>query len=267
MDKREILFEYLIKEYLHTHEPIGSEFLRLRIDIKVSSATIRNYFKKMVDDGELAQPHISSGRIPTNKALKRYWKHKLLPLKKISVNSINQISHSAQETGLFCIVKFFKQNIFIELVNVKDRYLLLIFEDGEAMIRYSEPLERFLQSIIFTDIRDLYKISKDLCINSIYDALEVLLRKNQTSIKGSNDLIDMSKEHKFEDDKLLNCLKGDLFEQVNNGLYFRDVIPEGYMAIKQDININTDDAKILLIGRLTKNFEEFYQLLNKQNRG
>jgi len=263
LDKRELLFEYLVREYLNTREPIGSEFLRLRVDIKISSATIRNYFKKMVDEGELAQPHISSGRIPTDKALKRYWKHKLLPLNKVSVADIEQVDESAKETGLFCIVKFYKSNRFVELVNVGGRFLLLVFEEGEIAIKYSEPLERFLYSIINADVTDLYKITKDLCITSVHDAIDSMLKKQGVAIRGSSELINMSREQKFEDDKLVDAIKGDLFERVTDGLYFRDVVPEGYLAIKQDINIKQDSAKILVIGRLTKNFEEFYNLLNK----
>ncbi len=264
MDKRELLFEYLVREYLHSQEPIGSEFLKLRVDIKISSATIRNYFKKMVDEGELAQPHISSGRIPTDKALKKYWKHKLLPLRPLVTDSLGSVSESAEETGLFCIVKFSKPNRFKELINAGNRYLILVFDEGEIAVKYSEPLERFLQSMLHIDINDLRKIVKDVCINSVYDGIDAMLKKNQTSIRGSNKLIDMSREQRFEDDRLVEAIKGDLFEKVSDGLYFRDVVPEGYLAIKQDIHIKNSDAKILLIGRLTKNFEEFYTLINNK---
>ena len=63
--KKDILLEQVIVQYLKSKEPIGSESLKASCRMGVSSATIRNYFKVLVQEGWLAQPHISSGRIPT----------------------------------------------------------------------------------------------------------------------------------------------------------------------------------------------------------
>lgn len=57
----------VVKEYTETAMPVGSEVLVRKYFTDVSSATIRNAMAQLESDGYLYQPHISSGRIPTDK--------------------------------------------------------------------------------------------------------------------------------------------------------------------------------------------------------
>lgn len=58
----------LIKLYLETGKPIGSNTLKETAFDRLSSATIRNYFSRLEKDGLLMQHHASGGRVPTHKA-------------------------------------------------------------------------------------------------------------------------------------------------------------------------------------------------------
>ena len=70
MDKRrEQLFKQIVKIYLATAEPVGSLFLADKFG-DVSSATIRNEMMALEQDGYIYQPHISAGRVPTEKGYK-----------------------------------------------------------------------------------------------------------------------------------------------------------------------------------------------------
>ncbi len=62
----------LVDLYLKTGYPIGSNTLRENGFEALSSATIRNYFAKLEEDGLLKQQHSSGGRIPTPLAFKMY---------------------------------------------------------------------------------------------------------------------------------------------------------------------------------------------------
>ncbi len=62
----------LIELYLQTGKPIGSNTLRENGFEHISSATIRNYFAKLEEEGFLRQQHSSGGRIPTHLAYKLY---------------------------------------------------------------------------------------------------------------------------------------------------------------------------------------------------
>lgn len=66
------ILKQIIREYIDTAEPVGSETLEKRYDLGVSPATIRNEMVEMERLGYLKKAHASSGRIPTSKSLKLY---------------------------------------------------------------------------------------------------------------------------------------------------------------------------------------------------
>lgn len=62
----------LVEHYIHTGKPVGSNVLKDVGFEDLSSATIRNYFAHLEEDGYLAQQHSSGGRIPTDNAFRLY---------------------------------------------------------------------------------------------------------------------------------------------------------------------------------------------------
>lgn len=64
----------LIEHYLTTGKPVGSNTLKEAEFEDISSATIRNYFSELEEQGYLQQLHTSGGRVPTDKALRLYAK-------------------------------------------------------------------------------------------------------------------------------------------------------------------------------------------------
>ena len=72
-DQRErLVLLGLIELYLETGKPIGSNTLRENGFSHLSSATIRNYFEKLEEEGLLKQQHSSGGRAPTHLAYELY---------------------------------------------------------------------------------------------------------------------------------------------------------------------------------------------------
>ena len=66
------ILKALIDEYLEAAEAVGSEVLEKKYSLGVSSATVRNEMVTLTKMGYLKQPHTSSGRMPTPKAMKFY---------------------------------------------------------------------------------------------------------------------------------------------------------------------------------------------------
>ena len=62
----------IVEDYVHTREPVGSKALVERHHLGVSSATIRNDMAALEEEGLLAAPHTSSGRIPTDKGYRLF---------------------------------------------------------------------------------------------------------------------------------------------------------------------------------------------------
>lgn len=66
------ILKCIVREYIDSAEPVGSETIEKKFDLGVSPATIRNEMAAMVTSGYLSKTHSSSGRIPSSKALKLY---------------------------------------------------------------------------------------------------------------------------------------------------------------------------------------------------
>jgi heat-inducible transcriptional repressor len=82
LDRERKVLLGLVDYYLKTGKPVGSHTLKEVGFDDLSSATIRNYFARLEDEGYLTQQHISGGRIPTDKAYRLYanaYKDFLLP--------------------------------------------------------------------------------------------------------------------------------------------------------------------------------------------
>lgn len=67
-DRQQQLIDFIVREYVKTAEPVGSAYVTDKGDFEVSPATIRNDMMALEEQGYLAQPHTSAGRVPTDKA-------------------------------------------------------------------------------------------------------------------------------------------------------------------------------------------------------
>lgn len=65
-DRRQRVLAALIEEYVARALPVGSRTLVEQYHLGVSSATVRNELSVLEEDGYIAQPHTSAGRIPTD---------------------------------------------------------------------------------------------------------------------------------------------------------------------------------------------------------
>ncbi len=71
-DRRFQVLRAIVSDYVATHEPVGSKSLVDRHQLGVSPATIRNDMAVLEDEGYIAQPHTSAGRIPTDKGYRLF---------------------------------------------------------------------------------------------------------------------------------------------------------------------------------------------------
>jgi len=62
----------IIEEYTDSAVPVGSKVLVEKYGFDISPATIRNDMVSLEKDGFLYQPHVSAGRIPTDKGYKYF---------------------------------------------------------------------------------------------------------------------------------------------------------------------------------------------------
>ena len=73
MDERKFrILQAIIDDYILTAIPVGSRTLSKKYEMGLSSATIRNEMSDLEELGYLDQPHVSAGRVPSNKAYRLY---------------------------------------------------------------------------------------------------------------------------------------------------------------------------------------------------
>ncbi|OYO06634.1 heat-inducible transcriptional repressor HrcA [Enemella evansiae] len=84
LDERKLqVLRAIVTDYVSSREPVGSKALVDRYDLGVSPATVRNDMAALEDEGYIAQPHTSAGRIPTDKGY-RLFVDRLAGLKPLS---------------------------------------------------------------------------------------------------------------------------------------------------------------------------------------
>jgi heat-inducible transcriptional repressor len=65
-DRKLEVLRAIVEDFIITNEPVGSKALVDRHNLGVSPATIRNDMAALEDEGLIAQPHTSAGRVPTD---------------------------------------------------------------------------------------------------------------------------------------------------------------------------------------------------------
>jgi heat-inducible transcriptional repressor len=71
-DRKLEVLRAIVEDYVATQEPVGSKALADRHQLGVSPATIRNDMAALEEEGLIAQPHTSAGRVPTDKGYRLF---------------------------------------------------------------------------------------------------------------------------------------------------------------------------------------------------
>jgi len=71
-ERRKQVLKAIVKHFIQTAEPVGSQTILVSYQFKVSPATIRNDMMTLEEDGFIFQPHTSAGRIPTDKGYRTF---------------------------------------------------------------------------------------------------------------------------------------------------------------------------------------------------
>ncbi|MEU9606895.1 heat-inducible transcriptional repressor HrcA [Streptomyces sp. NPDC048057] len=71
-ERRLKVLRAIVQDYVGTEEPVGSKALTERHQLGVSPATVRNDMAVLEDEGFIAQPYTSAGRIPTDKGYRLF---------------------------------------------------------------------------------------------------------------------------------------------------------------------------------------------------
>lgn len=90
--RKEQILAAIIKEYSDSALPVSSMQLFEKYDFECSPATLRNDMLVLEEDGYLAQPHTSAGRVPTDKGY-RYFVDTLMKDRELDIDAQKKMQH------------------------------------------------------------------------------------------------------------------------------------------------------------------------------
>ncbi len=155
----------LIKEFIETASPVASRHLLETCDLDISSATVRNEFATLEEIGLIKSPHVSAGKVPTQKGY-RFFVDQLLTeeerneklIREIFEKHIENYKLSKAKESLFDAVKLLAhlsknvafatvdndQTFYLGLSNVlRSPEFLTNPEKGAQIVEVFEGRERF----------------------------------------------------------------------------------------------------------------------------
>ncbi len=91
-ERRKFILALVIRDYIDTAQPVGSQRLVEDYSLEISSATVRNEMAALTDMGYLRQPHTSAGREPTEDGY-RYFVGQLMGHTELPANTRRTITH------------------------------------------------------------------------------------------------------------------------------------------------------------------------------
>ncbi|KPL17735.1 MAG: hypothetical protein AMJ93_14675 [Anaerolineae bacterium SM23_84] len=98
-ERQQEILAIVVREYIASARPVGSDVVCQRCSFGVSPATIRNEFAALTEMSYLTQPHTSAGRVPTAKGY-RYFVERLMRESELPLSEQLLIRHQFHQISL-----------------------------------------------------------------------------------------------------------------------------------------------------------------------
>ena len=169
----------LVKEYVVSGEPVGSQILVEKFGMAFSPATVRKEMSVLEQMGLLSSPHTSAGRIPTDRAFQLYladlvnlfeitlnqkteleelYRSAALQLDQLLKTTAQMLAQTSNFAGIVLAPNSIGSSIKrIELVSVMESLVLMVMISSSGAI-YEKKIK--LERVVSQE--DLYKISRYL---------------------------------------------------------------------------------------------------------
>ena len=258
-DKYLLILNTLIKEFIRVKDPIGSEQLKQVIDTDMSSATIRYYFKKMTDEGQIEQLHRSGGRIPADETLYRYWNEFFDSLHGQLVIDVSKIGQYAQIFDMYVSLKQNSSNLLKEVRNIDDTYLLVIFEEDEIATRYNRLLEKFLNDFLDNEIEKIAAVVAQIGIEQFAQKINSAIASN-IKVYNKDKLWHHAASEGLHD--LQSFYDGSI---INKSMHMQ--LHDRLLKVKLDVKgVDAKEYELLIFGELTNDFKNFIRSISGTKR-
>lgn len=190
-ERQETILGMVVRSYIETGHPVGSNALVKQFDLNISPATVRNELSTLGEYGYLLQQHTSAGRVPTELGY-RYFVQKLLGKFHLPIFEQQMIRHQFHQARLdlsqwmrlaaailartshgasFVTAPRARANRYkhLQLIATQGRLVLLVLvlhsgEVKQQMLTLAEPLPQAQLSHAAENLNELYE-------NATYDEI------------------------------------------------------------------------------------------------
>ncbi len=256
---QEIILRNVVIHYIDTPEPIGSKQLKSSLEVDVSPATIRNYFKKLVEQGYLDQLHSSSGRIPTSMAFKQFWNEQINVRDLLEIDSFSSLENGSKFFGVYSLFRKEENNRIANIYNIEGKYLLIVFEKGEIIIKDSKLISAFLAQFEGYDVKDIYRIARGNGIDELASKLSRIIDKGVGRYNQRELLSVAHSSEAWGDAHFESYFNGSVLDTMENGIYFEHFAPKDHMVIKRNCMVDGIYGSLVVLGHMSRDFNNFYR--------
>ncbi|MDR0665106.1 MAG: hypothetical protein LBF86_06260 [Helicobacteraceae bacterium] len=254
---RQEILNAVVYSYVQNPQPIGSMQLKEALSASVSAATIRNYFRRLVDEGFLTQLHSSGGRIPTDLALQSYWISAIDPNAARAIDE-EAIESAARAYGLYALLAMREPNRLLEVTKSRLGRILAAFEFGEAALGANAAIERLLNEFCGYDITDLIEIAKSNRIDALYNALREIER-GRVKRYNADALIEYAHNFYVDFERLYD---GAIASQMSAQLLF----DSPSMIVAHKVTKGEKPALLVAFGVMNRDFLGFINHIKKEDQ-
>lgn len=214
-DRSREVFRRVIDSYLSTGTPVGSRTLTRDFSERLSAATIRNVMQDLEYMGLLESPHISAGRVPTQKGL-RLFVDSLLEIDPLTAidrerleatrganeardlgSVLDRVGHTLSEitkgASLVLTPKHEAPIRHIEFVPISAGRALavLVFDDGQVENRMFTPPIGLLPSALREAVNFINAFANGLTLTQLRQRLSVEIKTRRQEIDSiAGDLVE-----------------------------------------------------------------------------
>ncbi|MBD3379525.1 MAG: heat-inducible transcription repressor HrcA [Candidatus Omnitrophica bacterium] len=190
-----IVLSHIVNEYVSGASPVSSKTVGRLMGGNISSATVRNIMAALEDEGYIAQPHTSAGRVPTQEGYRRFvdmardrirlqkreaqrlrkeYDRRISTIKEVLEKTSRIISRELNNAGLVMwpsIEDLYLKKIELVRINAENVLAVLVTMTNAVknhMIRLEEGLEK-------NDLSEIANfINENFEARSFYDISEAL---------------------------------------------------------------------------------------------
>ena len=205
------LLRGILRQFIETASPVGSDYLAKNCRLNCSPATVRNEMSALDEMGYLQKPHTSAGRIPTDKGY-RFYVDSLMKHDPVTVEE--------------------EENIHLGIQNAKGNAFFVFEEISGVLSKISQELAIVMTPQISNSVFDRLELI-ELNQNKILSIIHVRSRLVKTVI------LQIDFKLKYNDlertCRLLNeRLSGLTLEEIKKNIHFRmqDLITSNWPVLR-----------------------------------